>query len=96
MPVRTSKQAIQANTAPAKNKWANYKQNKTKSLQSTEVFKHGSKDTSVDSIFASIQVTSTRGSYFAKTLLSVFCGNSYKMLVLLNEQERQQINNTFC
>lgn len=30
VPATTSKQAIQANTAPAKNKWVNYKQNKIK------------------------------------------------------------------
>lgn len=30
VPATTSKQAIQANTAPAKNKWGNYKQNKIK------------------------------------------------------------------
>lgn len=35
-----------------------------KTLQSTEAFKHGSKDISVGSIFASMQATSTRGSYF--------------------------------
>lgn len=47
------------------------KQNKTKTLQSTEVFKYGSKDISVDSIFANMQVTSTRGSYFAMKVSSV-------------------------
>lgn len=47
------------------------KQNKTKTLQSTEVIKYGSKDTSVDSIFPSMQVASTRGSYFAMKVSSV-------------------------
>lgn len=47
------------------------KQNKTKTLQSTKGFKYGSKDTSVDSIFPSMQVRSTRGSYFAMKVSSV-------------------------
>lgn len=47
------------------------KQNKTKALQSTEVFKYGSKDISVGSIFASMQATSTRGSYFVLKVCSV-------------------------
>jgi len=48
VPVTTSKQAIQANTAPAKNKWIDYKQKKIKQkpLQSTKVFKLVLKDLS--------------------------------------------------
>lgn len=74
MPVTTSKQAIQANTAPAKDKWMNYKQIKIKPkpLQSTEVFKLVLKDLSIYSILASTQVTSTQVSYvFAMGVSSV-------------------------
>lgn len=73
MPVTTSKQAMQANTAPAKNKQMSYKQKKhhsLKNLQSTELFLIIYLQ--YYSIFVNMQVKSTQvSSIFAMEVSSV-------------------------